>query len=386
LPVQYLVLLAMLSVTLLFLLLSVIYGQLLNGFLKDWRAIPVAKPDRTPQHLGPLIRVSVLIPARNEADSIGALLSALQGQLYPSSLLEIIVIDDHSEDPTAAIVQTFDGVRLLQLEAVGINSYKKNALEKGVASATGELIVCTDADCIPGPHWIKQIVTAYSAGRTKFIAAPVLLQHQESWLGYLQALDFMVLQGITGAGIQSGALLMANGANLAYPKAVFTEVNGYRGYDQIASGDDFFLLHKISDRYPDQIVYLKSKSAIVSTAAQENWNDFFQQRIRWASKSAYYKKGGLQRVLSLVWCYNFLLLAMALGAFFDSRLLLSFLGGWLIKTMLEWSFMCEMTRFFDRPSLQKKFFWLQPLHIVYTVVAGVLGLKGRYRWKGRKVR
>ncbi|MFO0004606.1 MAG: glycosyl transferase family 2, partial [bacterium] len=97
---------------------------------------------------------------------------------------------------------------------------------------------------------------------------------------------------------------MANGANLAYPKTVFTEVNGYAGADQIASGDDFFLLHKISDSYPDRIAYLKSKQAIVRTAAQENWSNFLQQRIRWASKSAYYKKGALKRVLALVWCYN----------------------------------------------------------------------------------
>jgi len=383
----------MLALTALFLLLSLIYGKLIHGFLRDWRGLklPKALEDfdpsaRTPLDPITLPRVSVLVPARNEEANIGALLRALQEQQYPTSQLEIIVIDDHSEDQTAAVVKTFQGVTLLHLEAEGINSYKKKALEQAVEKAAGELIVCTDADCIPGPRWIEQLASAYQKKQAAFIAAPVVLHYQKNWLGYLQALDFMVLQGITGAGIQSGKLLMANGANLAYPKIIFSEVNGYAGSDHIASGDDFFLLHKIADRYPKRIVYLKSKDALVTTAAQVTWGSFLQQRIRWASKSTHYKKRRLQQVLSLVWSYNLLLLLLALGGFVDNRSLLIFLGGLMIKTMIEWPFVSEMASFFDRKALLKKFFLLQPLHITYTVVAGLLGLKGTYRWKERKVR
>lgn len=385
-PRQCLVLFDMLSLTALFLLLSILYGELIHRFLKDWRAIPSLHPGKDEPNPATLPRVTVLIPARNEAANIEALLKALLAQQYPGPRPEIIVIDDHSEDETAAIAGSFKEVTLLHLQTAGINSYKKKALETGVAQATGELIVCTDADCIPGPHWIEQLVTCYRLTEAKFVAAPVVLQYKQNWLGYLQALDFMVLQGITGAGMQSGKLLMANGANLAYPKTVFTEVNGYAGADQIASGDDFFLLHKISDSYPDRIAYLKSKQAIVRTAAQENWSNFLQQRIRWASKSAYYKKGALKRVLALVWCYNLLLLIMGLGGLYDGRLLLIFIGGWLIKTMLEWSFVKEVATFFDASKLLRKFIWLQPVHMLYTVIAGLLGVKGGYRWKGRSVR
>jgi cellulose synthase/poly-beta-1,6-N-acetylglucosamine synthase-like glycosyltransferase len=372
----------MLALTALFLLLSLVYGQLLKGFLRDWQAITLPEPVKT----ATLPLVTVLVPARNEEANIGVLLTALQAQQYPASRLEIIVIDDHSEDQTAAIATTFKGITLLRLHAADINSYKKKALEEGVSHAQGELIVCTDADCMPGPHWIEQLVSVYQKKQAAFIAAPVVLHYQQNWLGYLQALDFMVLQGITGAGLHRGNLLMSNGANLAYPKTVFTAVNGYAGADHIASGDDFFLLHKIAELYPARIVYLKSKQAIVSTAAQETWGGFLQQRIRWASKSTHYKKGRLQAVLSLVWSYNLVLLILALAGLCENRYLLIFLAGWIIKTMLEWSFVSEVASFFDRKALLKKFFWLQPLHIAYTVVAGVLGLKGNYRWKGRTVR
>jgi hypothetical protein len=140
---------------------------------------------------------------------------------------------------------------------------------------------------------------------------------------------------------------MANGANLAYPKAVFNEVNGYAGADHIASGDDFFCCIKLPIVIQNQIAYLKSKEALVTTAAQPTWSTFLQQRIRWASKSTHYKKKRLQQVLSLVWSYNLLLLLLAIGGIFDSRSLLIFLGGWLIKTMIEWSFVSEVASFFD---------------------------------------
>ena len=77
------------------------------------------------------------------------LLAALQQQTYPKELFEVIVIDDHSEDRTAEIVKQFNDVKLLSLQNESINSYKKKAIETGIAAATGELIVTTDADCIP---------------------------------------------------------------------------------------------------------------------------------------------------------------------------------------------------------------------------------------------
>ena len=187
-PRQSLVLSGMLLIlTLSFLLCSLFYVGLLNRFLRDWRSIP--QPAKAPATFESVLlpKVSVLVPARNEAATIGTLLKALTTQSYPASQLEIIVIDDHSEDETAAIVQTFSNVSLLRLQENGINSFKKKALEKGVALATGELIVCTDADCLPGPHWIERMALQYLHTQAKFIAAPVQLQHQQHWL--LQSLD-----------------------------------------------------------------------------------------------------------------------------------------------------------------------------------------------------
>ena len=368
-----------------FLVMTLAYGLLIGSFKKSWEELPThAAANSIPWEEFPT--VSVIIPARNEEKNIGQLLKALLQQDFPAEKLEIMVVDDHSEDQTAAIVAGFSKVHLLQLREEGLNSYKKKALEKGVAAACGELIVCTDADCIPTKEWLSELVRNYLTRDAVFVAAPVVLTNEGSLLGRFQTLDFLVLQGITGAGIQQGNLSMANGANMAYPKKIFEEVEGYRGVDKLASGDDFFLVHKIAKRYPGKIIFVKSPDAIVKTAALPHWKDFIQQRIRWASKSASYKEIRMTAVLGLVWFYNALFVWALLGAMFDWRFAVILLLAWLLKTLVEWPFVRLVAKFFQVPITLISFLGFQPLHIFYTVSTGLLGLTGSYEWKGRKVK
>lgn len=368
-----------------FLILTLVYGLLIRSFKRSWEQLPTSSTANSiPSTAFPT--VSVIIPARNEEENIGQLLRALELQDFPREKLEIVVIDDHSEDQTAAIASSFLSVRVLPLREDGLNSYKKKALEKGIAIAQGELIVCTDADCVPPQGWLSEIVRNYLAHDAAFVAAPVVLTNNGSLLGRFQTLDFLVLQGITGAGIQKGNLHMANGANMAYPKKIFEEVEGYHGVDKLASGDDFFLVHKIAERHPHRIIYVKSAQAIVKTAALTTWNDFIQQRIRWASKSTQYKEIRIKAVLVLVWLYNAFFLGTLIGAMFDYIFLVLLLLAWCLKTIVEWPFVKSVAEFFQVPVTLPGFFGFQPLHIFYTVITGILGLAGPYQWKGRKVK
>jgi cellulose synthase/poly-beta-1,6-N-acetylglucosamine synthase-like glycosyltransferase len=368
-----------------FLLLTLVYGFLIGAFKKSWEEI--SSPDGCDSiPFAAFPEVSVIIPARNEEQNIGNLLKVLANQDFPPEKLEIIVVDDHSEDRTAAIAASFPNVRVLELKDDNLNAYKKKALEKGVAAARGSFIVCTDADCIPPTSWLSTLTRNFLLRKAAFVAAPVVLTNNGSLLGRFQTLDFLVLQGITGAGIQQGSLAMANGANLAYPQKVFEEVEGYKGVDTLASGDDFFLVQKIAARYPNKIIYVKSPEAIVQTAAVATWKDFLQQRIRWASKSAQYKEIRITSVLTLVWMYNAFFLMIFFGGLGDARFLLLFFVAWLLKTGVEWPFVKSVAQFFQVPISIGSFFSFQPLHIIYTVITGILGLIGPYQWKGRKVK
>src|SRR5690606_31394854 len=134
-----------------------------------WRSIPAYLPKNI---MIPDTRFSVIIPARNEEKNIGALLKSLREQTYSPDLFEVIVVDDHSTDQTAAVVGGFEGVKLVQLKEDQINSYKKKAIETGIAAATGEWIVCTDADCIAGPDWLQSIASFIADTDPVFVAAP----------------------------------------------------------------------------------------------------------------------------------------------------------------------------------------------------------------------
>lgn len=350
-----------------------------------WRSIPdsitIGLISDSPQ-----IKITVIVPARNEEKNIDLLLRSLEQQSYSKTLIEIIVVDDHSEDKTAEIVKKFPDTKLISLSDTNLNSYKKRAIESGIAAAAGELIITTDADCSAPAKWIETIAAFQKEKNAVFIAAPVVYNNNSSLLEIFQALDFLVLQGITGVSVYKNFLSMCNGANLAYERKIFYEVNGFSGIDKIASGDDLLLMHKIWKKYPQQVHYLKSKDAIINTQPMKTWKDFFNQRIRWASKAKHYDDKRILWILILVYIFNLFFPALLIAGFWNYTYWLYLLGLWIAKTLIEFPFVAAVASFFDKKSLLKYFFFLQPLHIGYTIISGFLGQFGKYEWKGRKVK
>ena len=358
------------------------YAVLILFYRAGWKDLELFSPkDQDPQ-----TRISVIIAARNEEQNIGSLLESIGSQTYPRHLFETIVIDDHSTDATAAIAKSFSFVKLIKLELGNINSYKKKAIETGIAAASGDLVVITDADCVVKPGWLKTIAAFKEKTNAVFIAAPVVIEDTSSLLQAFQSLDFMVLQGITAAAVQRQIHNMCNGANLAYERKAFHEVNGFTGIDHIASGDDMLLMQKIAARYPRRLAYLLSEEAIVTTQPATSWKEFFNQRIRWASKATSYNDIKIFSALFLVYFFNCALLALLIAGFWSPYLWLGFLGVLIGKTSVELIFIYPVIKFYKKEGLLKLFAVYQPLHIIYTVIAGWLGTFGRFEWKGRKVK
>lgn len=336
--------------------------------------------------LNPATRISVVIAARNEEDNIGKLLESINYQTYTKDLFEVIVVDDQSIDNTAKIAAAFSFVKLIKLQFDNINSYKKKAIETGIAAASGDLVVITDADCTVQPGWLKTIASFKEKTNAVFIAAPVLIKNKSTLLETFQSLDFMVLQGITAASVQKRIHNMCNGANLAYERKTFFEVNAFSGIDHIASGDDMLLMQKIATRFPGKISYLLSKDAIVSTLPTTSWKDFFNQRIRWASKATNYNDIKIFSALFLVYFFNCALLALFIAGFWMPFVWIGFLAILLGKIIVELIFISPVAKFYDQQKLLILFPFYQPLHIIYTVIAGWFGTFGSFEWKGRKVK
>jgi len=336
---------------------------------------------------------SIVIPARDEEANIEECVVSILKNNYPSNLFEVIIVDDFSTDNTAEGVkklqQQFSNVKLIQLNKIvsnKLNSYKKKSIETAIAQSAYEWIITTDADCKVNANWLSLFDSYIQTNDVVFIAAPVKFIRNESFLAIFQCLDFISLQGITAASVSAGFHSMCNGANLAYKKEAFYAVNGFEDVDNIASGDDMLLMHKIQQQYSGKIGYLFNRDAIVETLPMQNWKSFINQRIRWASKATNYNDKRIFLVLLLVYLLNLCLFLLPFSGFLNQQFVFYWLILLLVKTSCEFLFMWSVANFFYQQKLLWWFPVMQPFHIVYTLISGWLGKFGKYEWKGRIVK
>jgi len=361
-----------------------VYALLLAFYLRGWKAAgEIALKDK--EHSSPFL--SVVVAARNESANIEILLSALQQQTLSAERFEVIIVDDYSDDDTAAKVKAFGmpNLRLMQPLADALHSSKKKAIEAGVAAAKGNYIVTTDADCLPHTGWLQTIYETIQTTGASFIAAPVKFSHT-NFFEVFQCLDFIVLQGITSASVHTKLHAMCNGANLAYSKTAFEKVDGFKGIDLVATGDDMLLMHKIWKLDPSKVVYLKDREAIVSTAPMPTLNQFLMQRRRWASKTFVYQDARIIAILLFVFALNLYLFGLAIAAILIPQLWWTWLIAIIVKTIVEWPFTSQVASFFGEKKLMRYFLFFQPFHIAYTVIVGAVSQFGKYEWKGRKTK
>jgi len=162
-------------------------------------------------------------------------------------------------------------------------------------------------------------------------------------------------------------------------------VGGFQGIDDLASGDDELLLHKIAARYPGKIGFLKNRDAIVYTHAKPTLGEFLQQRKRWASKSTRYKNKAIIVLGVFIWFFNLsILLNLVTGIFILGFLKIALLQ-LVLKIAVEFVFLMDVTKFARRRSLMVLLPVLNVLHVLYIIYIGVAGNSGKYNWKGRMV-
>jgi len=374
-------------------ILSIFYLLIQTVYTEGWKALPVWK---VPNNFQSKTSISILIPARNEAENISACIQSILNQNYPKSLFEIIVLDDFSEDETPEIVENFnsngfDNIRLVKMsDNISVDetqSFKKKAIEIGIKKANGELIVTTDADCIAQPNWLQLISSLYEMKRPKFIAAPVNFHREQNDFERFQSLDFIGMMGITGAGIYTKIMRMCNGANLAYPKTIFEEVNGFQGIDNHASGDDMMLMQKIAQIYPDDIVYLKNHTATIFTAAKPTIKSFINQRIRWSTKSKGYEEKQVTMILIGIWLFCLSVPFTFLSTLFFGKIMwVAGLGQLALKAFADYRLLHTTSTFFNRSDLMRTFWKSSFYHLIYIIGVGFLGgIVKKYEWKGRIV-
>jgi cellulose synthase/poly-beta-1,6-N-acetylglucosamine synthase-like glycosyltransferase len=361
------------------------YAILISLVTIGWYRTPVFRDIRSSYST----RVSIVLAARNEEQNIQRLLNDLLQQDYSSSFMEIIVVDDHSEDQTMNRVKEFVGrngnrISIIELTGQGISG-KKAAIDFGIKHSTGELILTTDADCRLLPSWVRTIVSFYETSHPEMILSPVRFAPDSGLFSRLQELEFMSLIATTAGSTKMGFPLMANGANLAYTRVAYNACRGFSDNISYPSGDDVFMMISVKKQYGNRAIkFLKSTEALVSTLPELRVKDFISQRLRWVSKSRGVKDIPILLTSILVYLTNLALACCLVWALVHAETGSFALTLFLVKLLIDLPVMIGMNRFLGRQKLLWLFPLLELINAVYIVIIGLTGNLKSFTWKGRR--
>jgi biofilm PGA synthesis N-glycosyltransferase PgaC len=333
------------------------------------------------------IPVSVIIPVRDEEHNIKKLLGDISEQDYPQKLLEIILVNDHSTDFTSGQIRPYcdkySNIRLIELD----NNLegKKAAINTGVRNSAGEIIVTTDADCRIGKSWISAIVAYYIyCSKPAMIIGLVDMHSNGSLFSKFQQFELtaLIASGVGAAGMSRP--LYCNGANLIYRKDVYLKYTNSLN-TKTASGDDTLFMLKVKKDLRHEIKVLKSGEAVVYTKPQKELWSFIRQRIRWTSKSKYYRDFDILSSAIIVLAMNIsVVISLVMLIILKSYLLFPCLL--IAKTITDLVFIRKPFEFFNKQKLIKYLIPFQFVYPFYISITGILGNVIGYSWKGRKYR
>lgn len=235
--------------------------------------------------------VSVVICAQNEAEYLSRYLKVVLIQQYTQ--YEVIVVNDQSTDQTIdVLVEYYQRNRNLKIVNIAPNETKnlpgkKYALAKGIAAASFDTIVVTDADCRPATtHWLSKLVTAYM-DNTEVVLAHSPFERQAGWLNrlvrYENCITAMQYFGLAKLHIP----YMGVGRNMSYKKELFTAFDGYEKYKNMLSGDDDLLINKMAKGSTTEICL--DKDTFMYTIAKPTLSEWMAQKKRHLRSGFAYK-------------------------------------------------------------------------------------------------
>jgi len=233
----------------------------------------------------------VVICAFNECENLKTLIPLLLNQKYPN--FEIIVVDDRSDDDSFYYLKKLsdeeEKVKHVRIDETPrhINE-KKFAVFLGVKAANHDIVLLTDADCIPSSeNWISKMSQPFSSQKTQIVLGFSPYHKTKGFLGgfikyetYLTAISYFTFAIL-------GRPYMGVGRNLAYRKSFFLEKEGFKGYQNVLGGDDDLFVNKNAKRGNTAVVL--DREAKTGSKPKTSWGKYFVQKTRHLAVGKYYK-------------------------------------------------------------------------------------------------
>lgn len=326
-------------------------------------------------------KISILIPARNEAHNLPSCLEALDQLRYPKDSLQIILGNDNSEDSTGDILKDWSKKRsnVSYLEIVGAPNNKMNgkanALHQMCEEASGDLYLFTDADCQIGPEWASSMVEAWNKQKPGVVTG-ITTVFEKGVFARFQALDWWLTLGMVKIMDDLGIAVTSMGNNMLISRSAYNAVGGFAGIP-FSLTEDFEIAKQVKKNGFD-CIHLVGPKNLILTKGQVSFEDLMAQRKRWMSGA-----------MALPWVWKLLLGLQVF--FFPAMLYFVFLFPfegifiWLMKVLIQGLF---IYRFAFKTGIKLKWHYLLLFEIYYALISWSTIVyyfwPSKTKWKGRK--
>ena len=340
------------------------------------------------KNYSPKTKITIIIPARNEEQTILKCLQSISIQQFPENLLQVIVVDDGSIDNTVTLAETFLKENFVDYKLIRMESKepggKKSAILKAIEQAEGSIIITRDADSYTeNPLWLKSLVYSFEKENCDLLISPVILHGDNSFLSNFQKFENLAINALGLSMTKIKLPFVCSGANLAYKKEKFLQCQPYQNNLNLGSGDDMFLLKSFFlNRY--SINSNTSTESIIYTGTETSFKKMLLQRLRWASKSGKINTLPVFFTGLLMLSVNALCLLALCLPFVNSLYLTISLLTLTIKFIIDFLLLILSARMFK----QKVSWLLLPLAFlfngIYVPVLTFASIFVKPNWKGRR--
>jgi len=329
--------------------------------------------------------VSIIVVARNEEKNLPECLAALENQHYPSDLIQFILVDDRSTDATGEMMRQFctRNKNSIKIQIIDNNeniSPKKNALAKGIENSEREVLLFCDADCVPPPHWVTEMMRYFTPEVGLVAGFSPLKTRNRGVQSAIIELDSFVNGAVAAASFGNQLGITCTGRNLAYTRDIYRKIGGFEGLYHSLSGDDDLFLFKLQQKTQNGIRYSISSTTIVPAKTVSNLRAFIHQKRRHISAGKFFPvriKIGyfFYHLINSIFYFN-LFLAIFKPWYFVIA------GGFLIvKFSCDYFFIKKFARIMNYPAPLNYFLSWEIYYFLLNLIIGPAAFIGKIRWK-----
>jgi poly-beta-1,6-N-acetyl-D-glucosamine synthase len=223
--------------------------------------------------------VSVVVCARNAADLLQQLIPTLLKQEYAAKW-ELVVVDDASQDATAQLLKSLQHARLRVVTIQNkTQEGKKQALDTGITAAQHEVILVTDADCLPtSVHWISEMARPFANPQTQIVLGFAPFHQKPGWLYAWQRFETCYNALLYMSWALRGMPYMGVGRNMAYRRLLYMGSDGYASHRDLPSGDDDLFINAIAKK--GEVAVVLHPDSFMYSEARPDWKSYYRQKTR----------------------------------------------------------------------------------------------------------